>query len=177
MSHPWGESAPIALLAPVATVAQAARCAAAGARLVDAPPHLVPAIRRDVGAVLICADHEGADLTRDAAIARRAGLTLICQGLDAAAAAVRHGAAAGRILVQTGPAGIEAATRAGWATLADLEPEADSRPGTEAAAAICAWLGASVLRTRHVAGVRRSVAMTEAIAGRRPPAFAVRGLA
>ena len=42
---------------------------------------------------------------------------------------------------------------------------------------ICAWLGASVLRTRHVAEVRRCADMTESILGRRPPAWAVRGLA
>jgi hypothetical protein len=47
----------------------------------------------------------------------------------------------------------------------------------EAAAAVCVWLGASVLRTRHVAEVRRCADMTESILGRRPPAWAVRGLA
>jgi hypothetical protein len=34
-----------------------------------------------------------------------------------------------------------------------------------------------VLRTRHVAEVRRCADMTESILGRRPPAWAVRGLA
>jgi len=48
---------------------------------------------------------------------------------------------------------------------------------SEAAAAVCVWLGASVLRTRHVAEVRRCADMTESILGRRPPAWAVRGLA
>ena len=84
--------------------------------------------------------------------------------------------------------------RAGWPVLADLEgladlergakPEGDAGLGgaaglarTEAAAAVCAWLGASVLRTRHVAGVRRCADMPESILGRRPPAWAVRGLA
>jgi dihydropteroate synthase len=47
----------------------------------------------------------------------------------------------------------------------------------EAVAAICVWLGASVLRTRYLAEVRRCADMTEAILGRRPPAWAVRGLA
>jgi len=78
--------------------------------------------------------------------------------------------------------------------LADLERLADLEGGadldgltgldgphgparTEAAAAVCAWLGASVLRTRHVAEVRRCADMTESILGRRSPAWAVRGLA
>jgi len=64
----------------------------------------------------------------------------------------------------------------------DLEGRADLSGAaglarTEAAAAVCAWLGASVLRTRHVAKVRRCADMTESILGRRPPAWAVRGLA
>jgi len=184
------------LLAPVATVEQAAAAAAAGAGLVDAGDDaaLVPAIRRAVSGVRVCGEHEDADLVRDAALAARTGATLICPGADAAEAAARRGVSAGRILVQAAPAGIEAAVRAGWPVLADLEgladpegganPEGDADLGgaaglarTEAAAAVCAWLGASVLRTRHVANVRRCVDMTESILGRRPPAWAVRGLA
>ena len=46
-----------------------------------------------------------------------------------------------------------------------------------AVAAVCAWLGASVIRTRHVTEIRRSVEMTESILGRRPPAGTLRGLA
>jgi dihydropteroate synthase len=60
--------------------------------------------------------------------------------------------------------------------LADLEGAA-GLARIEAAAAVCVWLGASVLRTRHVAEVRRCADMTESILGRRPPAWAVRGLA
>jgi len=184
------------LLAPVATVEQAAAAAAAGAGLVDAGDDaaLVPAIRRAVSGVRVCGEHEDADLVRDAALAARTGATLICPGADAAEAAARRGVSAGRILVQAAPAGIEAVVRAGWPVLADLEgltdlvgeanPEGDADLGgaaglarTEAAAAVCAWLGASVLRTRHVAKVRRCADMTEAILGRRPPAWAVRGLA
>ena len=96
--------------------------------------------------------------------------------------------AAERILVQAAPAGIEPAVRAGWPVLADLEGLTDlegfaglegtaTRARTEAVAAVCAWLGASVLRTRHVAEVRRCADMTESILGRRAPAWAVRGLA
>ena len=69
-----------------------------------------------------------------------------------------------------------------WNGLADLERVADLADSArlariEAVAAVCAWLGASVLRTRHVAEVRRCADMTESILGRRPPAWAVRGLA
>ena len=46
-----------------------------------------------------------------------------------------------------------------------------------AVAAVCAWLGGSVIRTRHVTEIRRSVEMTESILGRRPPAGTLRGLA
>jgi hypothetical protein len=202
MSHPWRSEPGITLLAPVATVEQAAAAAAAGAGLVDAGDDraLVPAIRRAVPGVRICGEHEDADLVRDADRAARSGATLICPGPDAAADAVRRGIAAGRILVQAAPAGIEAAVRAGWPVLADLEALADpegladleglrgadggrgaDRPAglarIEAAAAVCIWLGASVLRTRHVAEIRRCADMTESILGRRPPAWALRGLA
>ena len=185
MSHPWRSEPGIALLAPVATVEQAAAAAAAGAGLVDAGDDgaLVPTIRRAVGGVRVCGEHEDADLVRDADLAARTGAALICPGPDAAAAAVRRGIAAGRILVQaTTPARIEAAVRAGWAVLSDLDglADRDGRAGlarTEAVAAVCTWLGASVLRTRHVAEVRRCADMTESILGRRLPAWAVRGLA
>jgi hypothetical protein len=196
MSLQWGSSHRIALLAPVTTVAQAAAAAAAGAALVDAGPDgaLVPAIRRAVGGVRVCGQHETADVVRDAGLAARGRAALICPGLDAAAAAVRRGVAAERILVQAVPAEIQPAVRAGWSVLADLEgltdldgladmegladlESLDGRARTEAVAAVCAWLGASVLRTRYLAEVRRCADMTESILGRRPPAWAVRGLA
>jgi hypothetical protein len=177
MSHPWRSEPGIVLLAPVTTVEQAAAAAAAGAGLVDAGDDsaLVPAIRRAVDGVRVCGEHEDADLVRDAGLAVRSGATLICPRPDAADA-VRRGIAAGRILVQAAPAGIEAAAGAGWPVLADLEGAA-GLARIEAAAAVCVWLGASVLRTRHVAEVRRCADMTESILGRRPPAWAVRGLA
>ena len=196
MSHPWRSEPGIVLLVPVATVEQAASAAAAGAGLVDAGDDaaLVPAIRRAVSGVRVCGEHEDADLMRDGDLAARTGAALICPGADAAEAAARRGVAAGRILVQAAPAGIEAAVRGGWPVLADLEGLADlggradlgegadlggaaGLARTEAAAAVCAWLGASVLRTRHVAKIRRCADMTESILGRRPPAWAVRGLA
>src|SRR5205823_2328553 len=126
MSHPWRSEPGIAVLAPVATVAAAAAAAAAGAGLVDAGDDgaLVPAIRRAVGGVRVCGEHEDADLVRDAGLAARTGAALICPGPGAAAAAARGGVAAGRILVQAAPAApaeIEATVRAGWPVLADLE--------------------------------------------------------
>src|SRR5207248_10468668 len=176
MSHPWRSEPGIALLAPAATVEQAAAAAAAGAGLVDAGDDaaLVPAIRRAVSGVRVCGEHEDADLMRDTDLAARTGATLICPGADAAEAAARRGVAAGRILVQAAPAGIEAVVRAGWPVLTDLEGLAGLEGGadlggaaglarTAAAAAVCAWLGASVLRTRHVAKVRRCADMTESI--------------
>jgi hypothetical protein len=46
-----------------------------------------------------------------------------------------------------------------------------------ALAALCAWHGVAVVRTRHVLEVRRCLDMTATIMGVRPPAWAVRGLA
>jgi len=46
-----------------------------------------------------------------------------------------------------------------------------------ATAAVCAWLGAPVVRSRHTRAVRRAIDMTASIAGRRPPSRTVRGLA
>ena len=46
-----------------------------------------------------------------------------------------------------------------------------------ATAAVCTWLGAPVVRSRHTRAVRRAIDMTASIAGRRPPSRTVRGLA
>jgi hypothetical protein len=46
-----------------------------------------------------------------------------------------------------------------------------------ATAAVCTWLDAPVVRSRHTRAVRRAIDMTASIAGRRPPSHAVRGLA
>ena len=105
-------------------------------------------------------------MVRDAGLAARGGAALICPGPDAAAAAVRRGVAAGRILVQAAPAGKSSARPCSrWSVLADLEG-LDGRARTEAVAAVCVWLGASVLRTGYVAEVRRCADMTESILGR-----------
>ena len=46
-----------------------------------------------------------------------------------------------------------------------------------ATAAVCTWLGAPVVRSRHTRAVRRAIDMTASIAGRRPPSRTIRGLA
>ncbi|WP_449062621.1 hypothetical protein [Planomonospora algeriensis] len=54
---------------------------------------------------------------------------------------------------------------------------ADDEAAELAAASVCAWLGVRVFRTARPEQVRLAVAMTESLAGRRPPALARRGLA
>jgi hypothetical protein len=186
-------------MAPVSSVDQAVACAAAGATLVDvgAAGTLIPAIRRAAGGLLICGCGEDADLVRDVNLAARTGAGLICRDLAAAQAAVGHRIAPDRILVRCAPAQIERAAESGWATLVDVDAVAGSvagvRPGAGspgdagadagsvagvlAVAAVCGWLGARVIWTRHVAGVRRALDMTETIRGTRAPAWTIRGLA
>jgi hypothetical protein len=189
MSLPPRDSAAITLVALVSTVSQVAESAAAGARLIDVGDRdaLIPAIREQLGGLRICGHSADADVVRDPDLAARTGAGLICPDLRAAARAVQLGVAADRVLVQTTPAGIAAAAQAGWATMVDLtdgdaslggQDKAGQATAREAAvAAVCAWLGASAIRTRHVTGIRRSVEMTESILGRRPPAGTLRGLA
>jgi hypothetical protein len=182
MSLPWEISGRISVLAPVSTITEAVAAAAAGASLVDVgdDDELIPAIRHAARDVSIIGRGAGADITRDAARAARAGAGLISPDPDAAARAVANGISAERILLAAAPAGLPAVVRAGWAVLVDVDGGAAEAKGpaeAEAVAAVCGWLGASVIRTRYVAGVRRSLDMTESILGRRPPAWALRGLA
>jgi hypothetical protein len=206
MSLPRRESAAIVLIAPVSTVPEAVASAAAGARLVDVgrDDALIPAIRGRLAGLRICGHGAGADIVRDASLAARTGAGLICPDVRAAADAVQLGIAAERILVRTAPSGIAAAAQSGWTTLVDLAGEEAGPTGEEAGptgeeagpagkqagpagqdtlaraaagAAVCAWLGVAVIRTRHITEIRRSVEMTESILGRRPPAGTLRGLA
>src|SRR2546423_15149809 len=82
MSHPWPSEPGIALLAPVATVPQAAAAAAAGAGLVDAGDDgaLVPAIRRAVSGGRVCGAPQGPAPMRGPRPAARTGAALICPG-------------------------------------------------------------------------------------------------
>jgi dihydropteroate synthase len=79
-------------------------------------------------------------------------------------------------------------TATGWPVLVSLSnkdfvgetlnvPPEQRLPGTLAATAICAWLGARIFRVHQVTESRQVVDMVMAISGDRPPARAVRGLA
>jgi dihydropteroate synthase len=74
-------------------------------------------------------------------------------------------------------AGALTGVRAGAGSRADADAGEGSLAGVLAVAAVCGWLGASVIWTRHVAGVRRALDMTEVIRGTRAPAWTIRGLA
>jgi hypothetical protein len=186
LSHPQDNRAGIAVLTPVSSVAEAAEAASAGARIADAGTDeaLVVAIHQADLGMLVCGAGEAADLGSDYGNARG---QLLCAGSAEADLAVERGIARDRIIVQVTAGEVAAAAEAGWQTLVDVDGErtdgaqADgaalgSIARAEATAAVCAWLGVSVIRTRHVAEIRRCLDMTESIRGTRPPAWAVRGL-
>lgn len=194
MSHRREGLPPVAVLCPVSTTAEAAAAARAGAAYVDAGDDqaLVAAIRQAGIDVLVCGPGEAADLSREPTAAIRTGGILICADAAAADRAEHQGIARDRIVVQvtagelaSAPSGgsTGSAGPAGWRTLVDVDAGLEGKPPGEAAAAagavaaVCAWLGASLVRTRQVTEVRRCLDMTESVAGRRPPARAVRGLA
>lgn len=75
----------------------------------------------------------------------------------------------------------------GWPVLVSLSnkdfvgesldlPVGERLTGTLAATAICAWHGARIYRVHEVAETRQVLDMVASIAGRRPPARAIRGL-
>ena len=167
------------MLAPVSTVTEAVAAAAAGAGLVDVGEDdaLILPIRDAVAEVSICGHGAGADIVHDATLAARAGSGLICRDPGTAAGAVQRGIAPERILLQTAPEDVRAASRSGWAALVDLDQGTDALARAEAVAAVCAWVGAKVIRTRHVSEIRRCLDMTESILGLRRPAWTLRGLA
>jgi hypothetical protein len=184
MSLQWGYSTGITVLAPVSSVTEAVASALAGAGLVDVGEDdaLIPQIRDALPEVGICGQGAGADIVHDAALAARAGAGLICRDADAAASAGQRGIKPERILLQTAPDDVREASRSGWAALVDLDQGildqgTESLARAEAIAAVCAWAGAKVIRTRHVAEIRRSLDMTESILGVRRPAWTLRGLA
>jgi len=194
-----------ALLAVAGSVAEATAAAAAGAAFIDlgpadqAGPAAITALRASHPGLLICAASEQADLVLDQATALRTGAILICDGLARAERAVAGaGLPRGQLLVETDPGGVSRARAAGFAVLVDLRdgPAAAAAPGAAATgaaatgaaatgappgalavAAICAWLGATMVRTSHPAQVRRALDMADTIRGGRPPARTVRGLA
>ena len=184
-----------ALLAVAGSVAEATAAAAAGAAFIDlgpadqAGPAAITALRASHPGLLICAASEQADLVLDQATALRTGAILICDGLASAEQAVtRAGLPRARLLVEMGPAGVLRARAAGFAVLVDLRdgPAAAPAPGAAAAgpppgalavAAICAWLGVTMVRTSYPPQVRRTLDMADSIRGGRLPARTVRGLA
>ena len=124
----------------------------------------------------------GAD-PRQAALARAEGADLIdVRGATPGAlAAIRASLPAGVLWTdpRADPLDADKLAAAGAA-----RPGAAAGPGGRvtpaaviATAAVCAWLGAPVVRSRHTRAVRRAIDMTASIAGRRPPSYAVRGLA
>lgn len=193
VSGPPSRNPPARLLAVVADLGQAVAAVLAGADLIelaapDGQAAAVPALlRARCQGVLVCADEPGADLVRDPPIARATGARLICAGLAEAAAC---GLPAGQVIVQVTPGEVTMAAKAGWAALVDADAAdaaavaasgTDSDPaglaGVVAAAALGCWLGAALVRTRHVRPVRRALDMTAVIRGTRPPARTLRGLA
>jgi hypothetical protein len=171
-----------ALLTVADSLPEAIAAGQAGATMVDVGgrgPELIAAIRGSVPWMIVCGDDDRADVVRDPAAALRTGARLICADITAAETAVGAGIARERILVTVPAADVDAALRAGWATLTDVDASAAARglAGAEAIAAVCAWLGATAVRTRHVAPIRRSLDMAKSVLGTRPPAWVIRGLA
>jgi hypothetical protein len=166
-------------MAPVSTVAEAVASAWAGAGLVDVGEDdaLILQIRTAVPEVSICGHGVDADIVHDATLAARAGAGLICPDPGTAASAVQRGIAPERILLRTAPGDVQATSRSGWAALVDLDGGPDALARAEAVAAVCAWVGAKVIRTRHVSEIRRCLDMTESILGLRRPVWTLRGLA
>jgi hypothetical protein len=140
------------LLTRVSDAAEADRAIAAGADLIDVTGlsgPAVAAIRAAVGQARLWAGFPAA-VDADAGDA---------DAIDADADAVAANALAAD---GVGAGGVGA----GGSTAAAV-----------AAAAISTWVGAPVIRSRHVVAVRRAIDMTLSIAGDRLPALTTRGLA
>ena len=165
-----------ALIAVAASLGAATAAVLAGADIVDLgdPPGLDIAafLTANPGVPFCAAGDDRAVLTRQAAEARIGGPRLICRDLAAAQA---RGLPPDQLVVQAPPAGIDAVTRAGYAALVDADQAGQT--GCVAVAALSSWLGAALIRTSHPLQARRAIDMTAIIAGIRPPARTVRGLA
>jgi hypothetical protein len=125
----------------------------------------------------------GAD-PRQAALAMAEGADLIDvrAATPGALAAIRAGLPAG--VLWTDPPGdpldadrLAAATTPAEAPAEAADRDAQAPAAVIATAAVCTWLGAPVVRSRHTRAVRRAIDMTASIAGRRPPSRTIRGLA
>ncbi|HEY3733743.1 MAG TPA: hypothetical protein VGL63_07485 [Streptosporangiaceae bacterium] len=113
------------------------------------PPEDPPADQQPRPARILLVADDGqpppVPVTEDPAVARRTGALLICRDLSEAAGLIE----------------------AGWRVMVDADA-AGSPQAAAAAAALCAWLGAAAVRTRHVTEVRRAIDMAESIRGTRP---------
>jgi dihydropteroate synthase len=189
-----------ALMVTAGTAAEAIRAVAEGADLIDltgASPAEAAEFRQARPGVPVCADDGAADLTRTPEFAAGRQARLICATPQEAA---RSGLPPDRLLIETDPAGLQAALATGYPVLvnlpdapaaahlppppgagppADAPPGADGPPGPEALAlaALSGWLGAAVVTTRYPLPVRRALDLTDSVRGTRPPARTVRGLA
>jgi hypothetical protein len=121
----------------------------------------------------------GAD-PQQAALARAEGADLIDvrAATPGALAAIRASLPAA--VLWTGPPGdpLDAdRLAAAVATSGAADRDGQAPAAVIATAAVCTWLGAPVVRSRHTRAVRRAIDMTGSIAGSRPPSRTVRGLA
>ncbi len=167
--------------------ASAGEAARAGADLVwlDAD-HLDPAslaFAAERAAVVACAV-DRPDPDEAAAVAAR----LAAAGVPADRVALALPAAAGLATAGGLAGGVEKLAGAGWPTLVDPAAHASAAPapaeapaaGLIAATAVCAWLGARIVRVSEVeliGEIRQTLDMVASIRGDRPPGVARRALA
>jgi hypothetical protein len=117
---------------------------------------------------------------QQAALARAEGADLIdARGATPGAlAAIRAGLPAGALWTDPQAGSLDADQLAAAGAARQDEAANQVAPAVViATAAVCTWLGAPVVRSRHTRAVRRAIDMTASIAGRRPPSRTVRGLA
>jgi hypothetical protein len=151
-----------ALLTHVSDAAEAGRAIAGGADLIDVtglPGAAVAAIRAAVGQARLWTGSPAA-VDADALVADALVADAVVADAVVADAVVPDAVVP------------DAAAADGVGTGAGVSPAA-----AVAAAAISTWLGAPVIRSRHVVAVRRAIDMTLSIAGDRLPALTTRGLA
>jgi dihydropteroate synthase len=150
-------------------------CAHAGGQRPRARPHRVA--YDDVMADILAATGELAARAVDAGIARD---RLLLDPAHDFGKNTRHSLEATRRLGEL--------VATGWPVLVSLSnkdfvgetldlPVTSRGPGTLAATAVCAWLGARVFRAHDVAATRQVLEMVSAIRGTREPAVSRRGLA
>jgi dihydropteroate synthase len=157
----YGGPPPTLLLGVGADPQQAARARAEGADLIDArgaTRGALAAIRASLPAGVLWTDQRADPLDADRLAARAGTARRATADTAGQAAADTAGQAA---VIATGRATADTAGQA----------------AVIATAAVCTWLGAPVVRSRHTRAVRRSIDMTASIAGHRPPSRTVRGLA